>query len=194
MYFFRYQFFDEKTTKSAGIPVQNHDFTSSLTTCLKSFKYSIISELYITYNWILKSELSSLLAHLKDTLKTLHVFALKGSENQVLEFVTESPCQIEELKFLERTDLKLNKRTILKFLQNQQKSLRKLDLTFWLDLDNLYCDVKLLESIFKQISEMKQLEKLCIMDHKYLVHCLKYLNMNGLSIYFYSENGNVSSK
>ena len=160
---------------------------------MKSFKSSIISELYITYNWILKSELSTLLSHLKDTLKTLHVFTLDGSENQVLDFVTESPCQIEELKFPERTDLKLNKRNILKFLQKHQKSLKKLDLTFWLDLENVNCDVKLLEPIFKQISEMKQLEKLCIMDHEYLVHCLKYLNMNGLSLYFYNENGNVSS-
>ena len=160
---------------------------------MKSFKSSIISELYITYNWILKSELSTLLSHLKDTLKTLHVFTLDGSENQVLDFVTESPCQIEELKFPERTDLKLNKRNILKFLQKHQKSLKKLDLTFWLDLENVNCDVKLLEPIFKQISEMKQLEKLCIMDHKYLVNCLKYLNMSGLSLYFYNENGNVSS-
>ena len=87
--FFRYQFFDEKLTKSAGIPVQNLDFTSSLTSRLKSFKSSIISELYITYNWILKSELSTLLSHLKDTLKTLHVFTLDGSENQVLDFVTD---------------------------------------------------------------------------------------------------------
>ena len=71
-----YQFFDEKTTKSAGIPVQNLDFSSSMATCLKS-KKTLISELCITYNWILKSELPSLLFNIKDTLKTLNVFALR---------------------------------------------------------------------------------------------------------------------
>ena len=71
-----YQFFDEKTTKSAGIPVQNLDFSSSMASCLKS-KKTFISELCITYNWILKSELPSLLYNIKDTLKTLKVFALR---------------------------------------------------------------------------------------------------------------------
>ena len=120
----------------------------------------------------------------------------RGTENNVLETVRQSQCQLEEIKFLERTDLALDAGNILRFLQSQSKTLKRLDLSQWLKKSEL----KDIEDIFKEISQMKRLEILCIFILDLIkgnqtsinkFHRLMYFNKRGLSLYITS--GKVSN-
>jgi hypothetical protein len=124
---------------------------------------SLLEDLIISYNWILRQEFKYLLDHLKN-LKHLTVFPTYGAETKILEDITNSKCQLKSFKFGQHqkgTVKKLDKATILTFLKTQNEELEELDMTDW--ISKLNVDDK--KDVFEQLKNCKKLKKLKI-------HCL----------------------
>ena len=167
---------DESMATTVGIPVKNVEFSQKMAAHLISTngKTSVpgIKELYITYDWISKDDLPNILKNTKDTLKTLRVFTSPKTEAQVLQIVTKSGCQLEEMQFMDREKeaLVLETKDLVAFLQSQAKSLKKLDLGFWLESKSSND----LDQIFQQIPNMRALEWISV----FMPHLVKDDNDN----------------
>ena len=186
-----HQFFDKETTQNIGPMLL---FNSTVPTFLKSINTCAITGLCISYNSGNKFEFPVLLSLLKDTLKNLRIFETRRLQNEVLDIITESDCQIESLRMNGLMKIEPTAR-LLKFLQSQQKSLKSLDLTkilhgssFNYQSQNPAQDLDL---VFKQISKMEKLEILYVpgidLVNKQSIkdgfQNLKHLNISGLYLH-----------
>jgi len=186
-----HQFFDQETTQDIGPMLL---FNSTVPSFLRSISSCVLTGLCISYNSRNKLEFPLLLSLLKDTLKNLRIFEDRRLQNEVLDIVTQSDCQLESLRMNGLMKIDSTGR-ILKYLQSQQKSLKSLDLTkilhgscFNYQSQNPAQDLDL---IFKQISKMENLEILYVpgidLVNKQLVQDgfenLKHLNISGLYLH-----------
>ena len=182
---------DENTATTVGIPVKNVEFSQKMAAHLISTngKRSApgIKELYITYDWICKTDLPKILENTKDTLKTLRVFTSPKTEAEVLQIVTKSGCQLEEMQFMDREKehLVLETKDLVAFLQSQASSLKRLDLNFWLEGKSS----KDLDEIFQQIPNMRALEWINVFmpnlvkdDENKRFERFQYFNKQGLTL------------
>ena len=182
---------DENTATTVGIPVKNVEFSQKMAAHLISTNGKRsgpgIKELYITYDWICKTDLPKILENTKDTLKNLRVFTSPKTEAEVLQIVTKSGCQLEEMQFMDREKehLVLETKDLVAFLQSQASSLKRLDLNFWLEGKSS----KDLDEIFQQIPNMRALEWINVFmpnlvkdDENKRFERFQYFNKQGLTL------------
>ena len=142
-----------------NVYTQSTSFVSALASHLETSPDTKIMSLNINYDENLKFVFPKLLRHLEHSLEKLTVNVMEGTENEVLDFVSKSNCQLEKFSFHNRTNLKLDGLSILKYLRKHEKTLKELDLSKFLnEASNLSNEGVYV--IFKQISQMKRLQKL----------------------------------
>ena len=96
-----------------NVYTQNTSFVSALASHLETSPDTKIMSLNINYDENLKSVFPKLLRHLEHSLEKLTVNVMEGTENEVLDFVSKSNCQLEKFSFHNRTNLKLDGLSIL---------------------------------------------------------------------------------
>ena len=172
-------FFNENTSKTVGPMLRFNTYIAAFL----MRNQNCISELSISYNHANKSELPTILSHLKNTLTNLRIFQASFSTgNEILDIVSESNCQLQKL--ILNNIFQLDSKKILRFLKSQEKSLEKLDLTHWLNRNN----PEEIDEIFTQISKMKSLKYFAVSDIDLINHNntintrLKLLNIKNLSL------------
>ena len=172
-------FFNENTSKTVGPMLR---FNTFIVPFLMTSQ-NCISELSMSYFELNKSELPTILCHLKKTLTNLRIFQVSFSTgNEILDIISESDCQLQKL--ILNNIFQLDSKKILRFLKSQEKSLEKLDLTHWLNRNN----PEEIDEIFTQISQMKNLKYFAVSDIDLINQDntintrLKLLNIKNLSL------------
>ena len=155
---FWWLFFDEEYSNKIGLEINCPTFSAKLMSYLKSIN-SVLENLVITYNWILRQEFKYLLDHLKH-LKHLTVFSTFGAESQILEDITNSKCRLQSFKFGPDQKKKrgrggMTQKKIFNFLEGQSDYLVELDMTGWLSAFDQKAEILEKLQICKKLKKLK---------------------------------------
>ena len=155
-------FFDEGYTTKLGMEINCLKFSAKLLSYLKTIN-SVLQDLTISYNGlnIVSQDFRFILDHLKH-LKHLTIFAAFGTERNILEYISDSKCQLQSFKFGQTQNMidqqEFDKNVILQFLKTQNKEITSLDMTHWTRY--LHIDEK--RDVFAYLQNCQKLKKLKI--------------------------------
>lgn len=147
--------FDEKNERKMGVEIFNSKFSMLLMTYLKQ-RESVLEELFLNYNWFLKTDFLQLLCKMQTNLKELTVKASIGTESQLLDIITDSQLKLRLFAF-QHTPLKgLKVDSIIAFLECQNQ-LEDLNVSHWIMSERPDTRQKLLDRIFSCCKALRRL-------------------------------------
>ena len=156
MFTFWLALFDEKNERKMGVQIFNSKFSMLLMTYLKQTD-SVLEELFLNYNWFLKTDFLQLLCKMKTNLKELTLKASVGTESQVLSLITDCSQLKLRLFAFHHTPVKgIKVDSILAFLECQNQ-LEDLNVSHWIEPEKQETRKKVLDSIFSCCITLRRL-------------------------------------
>lgn len=156
MFTFWLALFDEKNERKMGVQIFNSKFSMLLMTYLKQTD-SVLEELFLNYNWFLKTDFLQLLCKMKTNLKELTLKASVGTESQVLSLITDCSQLKLRLFAFHHTPVKgIKVDSILAFLECQNQ-LEDLNVSHWIEPEKQETRKKVLDRIFSCCITLRRL-------------------------------------